>query len=266
MTIKMIKINASPLFLVVMMTLMGLQLNAQNVSVSKARFLQGDDMNWAKPDVDDASWSEIDITKQWDKQGFPQNTMAYGWYRIHVHIPKSVFQDSDQLNTLIFNLPMADDVDECYLNGKLIGSTGRMPTNPAGYFGGVDVVRNYVVDVRKDGVRLDAENVVAVRVYNRGGSGGLYHNPLTIEGRRHRGLEPSVGRWSLRRRNLQCRRHGPASRSEDAYFPHNPPPNRGSWRGSHQYRSRPLASTGSLRKCSQMHDSSPWLQVLKGMA
>ena len=45
-------------------------------------------MNWAKPEMDDASWSEIDITKLWDKQGFPQNTRSYGWYRIHVNIPK----------------------------------------------------------------------------------------------------------------------------------------------------------------------------------
>lgn len=91
-------------------------------------------MNWAKPEMEDASWSEIDITKQWDKQGFPQNTRAYGWYRIHVNIPKSVFQGADQQNAIILNMPKADDVDECFQNGKLIGSTGRMPTNPAGYF------------------------------------------------------------------------------------------------------------------------------------
>ena len=168
------------LFLVAMMTLMGLQLSAQDVSINKARFLQGDDRNWAMPDVDDTSWNEIDITRQWDRQGFPQNTRAYAWYRIHVTIPQSVFQGSDQQNTLIFNLPMVDDVDECFLNGKLIGTTGRMPTNPAGYFCGVDVVQDFVVDVKKDGVRLGADNVIAVRVYNRGGSGGLYNNPLRI--------------------------------------------------------------------------------------
>ena len=84
------------LFLVAMMALMGLQLSAQELRVSKALFLQGDDMNWAKPEWDDASWSEIDITHQWDKQGFPQNTRSYGWYRIHVYIPKSVFQGADQ--------------------------------------------------------------------------------------------------------------------------------------------------------------------------
>ena len=176
------------LFLVALMALMGLQLNAQNITVNKGLFKQGDDMSWAKPEMDDASWSEIDITKPWDKQGFPQNTKSYGWYRIHVTIPKSVFQGSDQQNALILNMPKADDVDECYMNGHLIGATGRMPTNPAGYFGAVNDVRTYVADVKRDGihstssaqVRLDEDNVIAVRVYNRGGSGGLFNNPLTI--------------------------------------------------------------------------------------
>lgn len=168
------------LFLVALMALAELQANAQNVSVSKALFRQGDDMNWAKPDVDDASWSEIDITKQWDKQGFPRNNHAYGWYRIHVNIPKSLLSSADQQNVILFSLPKADDVDECYLNGKLIGATGRMPTDPAGYFCGVDIVRDYPVDIKKGGIRWDAENVIAVRVYNRGGSGGLFSRPLTI--------------------------------------------------------------------------------------
>ena len=51
---------------------------------------------------------------------------------------------------------------------------------PAGYFPAPGDVRNYVVSVKEDGVRFDAENVIAVRVYNRGGSGGMYNNPLTI--------------------------------------------------------------------------------------
>ena len=167
-------------FLAVVAVLMGLSLNAQDLTISKALFQQGDDINWAKPDVDDASWKEIDITTPWDKQGFPQNTKSYGWYRIHVTIPKSVFQGSDQQNALILNMPKADDVDECYLNGNLVGVTGRMPTNPAGYFGAVNDVRTYVADVKRDGIRLDADNVIAVRVYNSGGSGGLFNNPLTI--------------------------------------------------------------------------------------
>ncbi|MBQ7742798.1 MAG: putative Ig domain-containing protein [Bacteroidaceae bacterium] len=162
------------------LALAGLQATAQDITISKAYFKQGDDMSWAKPEMDDASWGEIDITKRWNDQGFPQNARAYGWYRIHVNLPKNVLNSADQQNAIILNLPKADDVDECYLNGKLIGSTGRMPTNPAGYFGAVNDVRNYVVDIKNDGVRLDEDNVIAVRVYNRGGGGGLFNNPLTI--------------------------------------------------------------------------------------
>ena len=130
-------------FLVVFTALIGIQGNAQNLSVSKALFKQGDDMNWVKPEMDDASWTEIDITKLWDKQGFPRNNRAYAWYRIHLNIPKSLLKGADQQNVLIFEMPKADDVDECYLNGKLIGSTGRMPTHPAGYFCGVELSCRY---------------------------------------------------------------------------------------------------------------------------
>ena len=44
------------LFLVALAALMGLQLSAQNVTVSKGLLKQGDDMSWAKPEMDDASW------------------------------------------------------------------------------------------------------------------------------------------------------------------------------------------------------------------
>lgn len=168
------------LFLMTLAALMGLRLGAQDVTVGKGLFRIGDDKNWAKPEADDTSWSEIDITKQWDKQGFPPNNNNYAWYRIHVHIPKSLLAGADQQNVVLFNLPKVDDVDECYLNGKLIGSTGRMPTHPAGYFCGVNFTRNYLVDAKTGGIRWDAENVIAVRVYNRGGSGGMFSNPLRI--------------------------------------------------------------------------------------
>ena len=38
------------------------QLSAQTVSVSKALFKQGDDMSWAKPEMDDASWRQKDLS------------------------------------------------------------------------------------------------------------------------------------------------------------------------------------------------------------
>ena len=168
------------IFFVVLMVLLGLQLGAQEVSVSRALFQIGDDMNWAKPEVDDASWKEIDITQFWNRQGFPPNNKAYAWYRIHLNIPKSLLKGADQQNIVLFNLPKADDADECYLNGKLIGKTGRIPADKGGHLNAPDSIRNYLVDAKSGGIRWDAENVIAVRVYNHGGSGGLFSNPLTL--------------------------------------------------------------------------------------
>ena len=101
------------LLFVAWLALMGLQANAQEVSVSKALFRLGDDMNWAKPEVDDASWSELDITTLWDKQGLPKYENSFAWYRIHVNIPRSLLHGADQQNVIVFQMPKADDVDEC---------------------------------------------------------------------------------------------------------------------------------------------------------
>ena len=167
------------LFLVALMALMGLQAGAQNVSVSKARFQKGDDKSWAKPELNDASWGEIDITKNWDDQGKVINN-SYAWYRIHVNIPSSLLKGADQQKVVIFNLPKADDADECYLNGKLIGHTGGMPDSKGGYHSAWSAPRRYPVDAKSGGILWDKDNVIAVRVYNGGEPGGLFGNPLTI--------------------------------------------------------------------------------------
>ena len=49
------------IILLVLMAVAAAGAGAQEVSVSKALFRQGDDMSWAKPETDDASWSEIDM-------------------------------------------------------------------------------------------------------------------------------------------------------------------------------------------------------------
>ena len=99
---------------------LALNLAAQNISVSRARYHQGDDMNWAKPEASDANWEEMSITKTWDDQGKQFNN-SFVWYRIHVTIPKSLMDGADQQKIVVFDLPQADDADETFLNGKLIG-------------------------------------------------------------------------------------------------------------------------------------------------
>ena len=166
-------------FLLVLLTFVGICVEAQNVSVSKARFQKGDDLSWAKPETNDAAWGEIDMTKNWDDQGYAINN-AYGWYRVHLNIPSSLLKGAKQEKFVIFDLPKADDTDECYLNGKLIGKTGGMPGDAGGYKSAWSVPRSYPVDIKTGGIRWDQDNVIAIRVYNAGEPGGLFDRPLSI--------------------------------------------------------------------------------------
>ena len=166
-------------FLLFLLTIVGLCAAAQNVSISKARFQKGDDLSWAKPETNDAAWSEIDMTKNWDNQGYAINN-AYAWYRVHLNIPSSLLKGADQQKIVVFELPKADDADECYLNGKLIGKTGGMPGDKGGYRSAWSLPRHYPVDVKNGGIRWDADNVIAIRVYNGGEPGGLFNNPLSV--------------------------------------------------------------------------------------
>ena len=158
---------------------MTIAATAQDVSIKKALFHKGDDMNWAKPETRDADWKTIDMTKNWDDQGYAINN-AYAWYRIHLTIPSSLLKGAEQQKFVIFDLPKADDTDECYLNGKLIGKTGGMPSDQGGYKSAWSIERSYPVDAKTGGIRWDEENVIAIRVYNGGEPGGLFERPLSV--------------------------------------------------------------------------------------
>ena len=167
------------LFLVALIAVVAAGASAQDVSVRLARFHKGDDMSWAKPETPDADWRTIDMTKTWDSQGIVINN-GYGWYRVHVTIPKSLLADKEQQQIVVINIPKADDCDECYLNGKLIGKTGGMPGDKGGYSSAWGDERRYVVNTKTGGIKWDADNVVAIRVYNGGEPGGLFDHPLRV--------------------------------------------------------------------------------------
>ena len=167
------------LLFVTIAAIMTVGANAQDLSVKQARFHQGDDMSWAKPETRDADWKTIDMTLNWDDQGYEINN-GYAWYRVHLNIPSSILKGAEQQKFVVFDLPKADDADECYLNGKLIGKMGGMPDSPGGYRSAWSAVRSYPVDVKTGGIRWDEDNVVAIRVYNGGEPGGLFDRPLSV--------------------------------------------------------------------------------------
>ena len=156
-----------------------LQSFAQDIFLENAKFRVGDDASWSGVSVDESSWRNISNTTTWTSQGVKCEN-GFGWYRYHVNIPKSLLDKSDLKETVDFKMGKIDDADEVYLNGKLIGKTGRFPSDAKGYLGQWNTPRLYSVKVNSGLIKWDADNVIAVRVYNAGDPGGMFSGPVCV--------------------------------------------------------------------------------------
>ena len=150
---------------------------AQEFTLTQARYHSGDDPAWSLPGADDGDWQLLDVTREWTYQGV-DNENGYGWYRIHLTLPSSMKKADPLKKALVIDLGYVDDSDETFLNGKLIGKIGRMPEDEGGYDSKYNFHRFYLVNPAQ--VKWDKENVIAVRVYNGGDPGGLFGGPVKV--------------------------------------------------------------------------------------
>ena len=126
------------------------------------KFTIGDDMNWADPSYDDSKWEEIRVPAYWEEQGF-YGYNGYAWYRKHFDFPRD-FDGS----TIYIDLGAIDDIDQTYLNGKLVGFSGSFPPN---YQTAYNAYRHYPVQVKY--FNKNDDNVIAVRVFDSQLGGGI---------------------------------------------------------------------------------------------
>lgn len=146
-------------------------LASAQAPVKTALFSKGDNKAMAQPAFNEAGLQKIDLTRPWSDQKI--NGVDYGWYRIHITIPSSVKNVKDFSGYIHINLGQIDDADEVYLNGKLIGKSGRMPGDKGGYLSAWSVIRDYAVKASDKCIKWDADNVIAVRCYNGNDPGGM---------------------------------------------------------------------------------------------
>lgn len=141
------------------------------------KFHQGDDPAWAAPDYDDSQWRAIKVGKPWEQQGM-EGYDGYGWYRLRFRVPSALKDDTDfkAYKALRVSLGMIDDVDRTWCNGKIIGETG---TFPDAYESAWGEARVYTIPA--DLIRWDEENVLAVRVFDHDGDGGMYSGDYTLK-------------------------------------------------------------------------------------
>jgi len=124
-------------------------------------FSTTDSLIYSKASFDDKEWNHIDVPSSW-------NYLGVAWYRTHFVINKNLSGDSVYLV-----LGMIDDADESYLNGVRIGGMGKFPPDSQTAY---DKLRIYKIPKKL----LRKDNVLAIRVYNMMGPGGLVYGPIGI--------------------------------------------------------------------------------------
>lgn len=149
----------------------GIQAQLVQQLPNECKFKQGDDLNWASLEFDDAYWDIKLLATSWAST--TQKANVFAWYRIKIVIPSSMKSLAENGNGIKLNLGKIDDVDQTFFNGKLIGQTGSLPPN---YQTKWDVKRSYIIS--ENDVLWDKENVIAVRVFSPDNAGiGMYEGP-----------------------------------------------------------------------------------------
>jgi len=138
------------------------------------KFRTGDEEDWKDPNYNDNHWESIFVPGTWETRGWP-NYNGIAWYRLKFFLPADYKDDK-----LILVLGKIDDVDETYLNGTKIGSTGDIyAAEKYGQFSQeYSQLRGYYIpdSLLKPG----KENVIAVRVYDGYRDGGIYEGPIGL--------------------------------------------------------------------------------------
>ena len=149
--------------LLLLITGISAQLFAQQqIKLEQAKFKTGDNIEWKSPTADDSQWATIKTNLVWEEQGYP-NYDGMAWYRFHFYLPSSLKDQSLWKDSLRVFLAKIDDRDESFINGVSIGKTS-----------GYNKVREYHVAVNSTFLKWDADNVLAIKVFDRGGEGGMY--------------------------------------------------------------------------------------------
>ncbi len=113
---------------------------------------------WAEPDLDESRWRPIAVPSTWEEQGF-QGIDGIAWYRAAFELTAD-----EAAAGVLLGLGQIDDSDRTWVNGWEIGGT-RMAW---------DVAREYRVE---PSALREGRNVIAIRVEDTGGGGGILGSP-----------------------------------------------------------------------------------------
>ena len=130
-------------------------------------FRTGDDPTYARPETSDSAWGMMGVPDWWEREGY-DGYDGIVWYRVHFDVPEQYVG-----SPMILLLGRIDDADETFLNGKKIGGMGTFPPNAVTAW---NQERRYRIP---PGL-VQRKNVLAVRVNDMGGPGGIVAGPIGL--------------------------------------------------------------------------------------
>lgn len=147
----------------------------------KVEKLQGSKIDPAKEtsfhltDFDDKKWPEMNAPELWENQDLG-NLDGVVWMRKTVKISKE-----DAGKEAYIELSKIDDQDTTYINGIKVGTTRRY-----------DEKRNYDIPA---GVLKEGDNVIAIRIFDYAGGGGIYGDKEDLKLTTKNNVIPLSGQW-----------------------------------------------------------------------
>jgi len=141
------------------------------------KFKPGDNPEWSQPDYKDESWSDMKVPGKWEHYGF-SDLDGFAWYRKSFSLPEQLAG-----NRWILMLGRIDDIDEIYLNGVKIGQTGIFPER-TDLFIMTAYGKLRLYSVPPSLIKHERANTIAVRIFDKGGEGGIYEGPVGLISRK----------------------------------------------------------------------------------
>ena len=144
----------------------------------------GTKKGWQNAAFDDSNWKSMAQPMAWSKTELA-NFHGAVWLRKTVDIP-AAWANKD----LAITLGPIDDIDMLYVNGQVIGHTTRW-----------DIPRKYTIPAK---AIKTGSNIMAIRVIDTGGEGGIYGNAEQMALKAHiqaeneqsrRQMEETEGLW-----------------------------------------------------------------------
>ncbi len=125
-------------------------------------FRIGHDPAFASPFREHRNWQRIHVPGPWERQGW-RDYDGHAWYRLSLVVSSDLAGQD-----LGLDLGRVADVDEVFLNGRRIGSTGSFPP----HFDKATLARRFYL-IPREVLRLGQLNELSIHVYNDSSFGGI---------------------------------------------------------------------------------------------